>query len=120
MANSKDNLMPIQEVNSRRTREQHSADSRKGGKASVEARRRKKAMREMLELCLEMEDSKGHTYRELATIGLIKGAMKGNAQNYRTILETLGELKEAEENKKQQELSKVEELLLNLEKEANR
>ena len=30
MANEQ-NLMPIEEVNSRRTREQHSEDSRKGG-----------------------------------------------------------------------------------------
>lgn len=121
MANDKlKNLMPIEEVNSRRTREQHSADSRKAGIASGEARRKKKAMREMLETCLEMENDKGMTYRQLATMGLIKGAIKGNAQNYRTILETLGELKEAQENKKQQELSKVEELLLKIEEEANK
>lgn len=38
MANKLNNLMPIEEVNSRRTREQHSADSKKGGIASGKSR----------------------------------------------------------------------------------
>lgn len=49
-----DNLMPIQEVNSRRTREQHSEDSRRAGKASGEARRKKKLMKEQAELLLSL------------------------------------------------------------------
>ena len=48
MANEK-NLMSIEEVNSRRTPEQHSADSSKAGKASGEARRLKAAVRKALE-----------------------------------------------------------------------
>lgn len=48
MANEK-NLMSIEEVNSRRTPEQHSADSSKAGKASGEARRLKAAVRRALE-----------------------------------------------------------------------
>lgn len=48
MANEK-NLMPVEELNSRRTPEQHSADSSKGGKASGEARRLKAAVRKALE-----------------------------------------------------------------------
>lgn len=43
-----ENLMPIEEVNSRRTREQHSADSRKGGIASGKARNFKSLARELL------------------------------------------------------------------------
>lgn len=54
MAN-KQNLMPIEEVNSRRTREQHSADSRKAGKASGEARRKKKSIAEMANMMLNMQ-----------------------------------------------------------------
>ena len=53
MANEQ-NLMPIQEVNSRRTREQHSRDSAKGGKKSGEVRRKRKAMKEQMELLLAM------------------------------------------------------------------
>lgn len=48
MANEK-NLMSIEEVNSRRTPEQHSADSSKAGKASGEARRLKAAVRRALQ-----------------------------------------------------------------------
>ena len=49
--NSLKNLMPIQEVNSRRTREQHSEDSRKAGKASAQ---KKKDMRTLREITLEV------------------------------------------------------------------
>jgi hypothetical protein len=48
---------------------------------------------------LETTNSKGQTYKELSTLGLIKGAIKGNAQNYKTILEVLGELNTSEEEK---------------------
>ena len=53
MANEQ-NLMPIQEVNSRRTREQHSEDSRKAGIKSGEVRRQRKAMKEQMELLLSL------------------------------------------------------------------
>lgn len=110
------NLIPFSE----RSKEEAREMGKKGGIASGETRRQKKAMREMLEMCLEMKDDSGMTYRELATLGLIKGAASGNAQNYRTILETLGELNAIEEDKKKQELSKVEELLSKLTEEANK
>ena len=45
MANKLDNLMPVEELNSRRTREQHSADSRKAGIASGKARQEKATMK---------------------------------------------------------------------------
>lgn len=92
----KDNLIPFSE----RTPEERREWGRKAGIASGEAKRKKKAMKEMLEVCLEMKNNKGLTYRQLATMGLIKGAIKGNAQNYRTILETLGELKIVDEDNK--------------------
>ena len=72
---------------------------RKGGIASGKARKEKATMRETLKLLLETEAKNGQTYKELATIGLIKGAVKGNSNNYRVILETLGELFEAEQKK---------------------
>lgn len=43
----KENLMPIEELNSRRTREEHSKDSKKGGIASGHSRRQKKSMKEL-------------------------------------------------------------------------
>lgn len=67
-------------------------DMSKGGKRSGEVRREKATMRKTLEMLLEEKNSKGITYRELTTLGLIKGAVNGNASNYKTILELLGEL----------------------------
>jgi hypothetical protein len=32
------------------------------------------------------------TYRQLTTLGLLKGAIQGNATNYKTILEAIGEI----------------------------
>jgi hypothetical protein len=67
-------------------------EAKKGGINSGKARREKATMRKTLEMLLEEKNSKGKTYKELATLGLLKGAINGNASNYRTILETLGEL----------------------------
>lgn len=74
MANTK-NLMPVEELNSRRTPEQHSADSKKGGKASVEARRRKKDMKERLQILLSMsiKDGKGADIEKIKNFGSLKG-----------------------------------------------
>ena len=51
MANEQ-NLISAEELNSRRTPEQHRADSAKGGRASGEARRLKAAVRKALEKCV--------------------------------------------------------------------
>lgn len=72
-------------------------EQKKGGKASGKARREKATMRETLKMMLEDipidEGNKDKlTNRELATLGLLKGARLGNASNYKTILETIGEL----------------------------
>ena len=60
MANEQ-NLIPIEQVNSRRTREEHSKDSAKGGKKSGEVRRQRKAMKEQMEMLLSLpfKQSKG-------------------------------------------------------------
>lgn len=89
MANREDNLIPF---TSEQSREEAVKNGRKGGVASGEARREKATMKATLEMLLNETYKNGKTYRELATLGLLKGAIKGNAQNYRTILETLGEL----------------------------
>lgn len=76
-------------------------EAKKGGINSGKARREKKTMKQVLEMMLNDipidEDNKNKlTNQQLATLGLIKGARQGNATNYRTILETLGELVEGE------------------------
>lgn len=80
------NLKPPQSTEEARER------GRKGGIASGKARRERKTMRQTLEYLLEEKGKQGKTYRELATLGLIKGAVNGNSQNYKTILEITGEL----------------------------
>ena len=98
VANKLDNLMSVEELNSRRTPEQHSEDSRKAGIASGKARQEKATMKKALEMLLDEQNKKsGKTYRELATLGLIQGAIKGKSDNYRLILELMGELKQKEE-----------------------
>lgn len=113
---NEENLIPFTE----RTEKEQREIARQGGIASGEARREKATMKATLEMLLNETNKNGKTYRELATLGLLKGAINGNANNYRTILETLGELRQAEEDKKQRELTKVEELLLKIESEANK
>ena len=78
-------------------------EQKKGGVASGKARKEKATMKKTLELMLDevakSEDNKDKlTYRQLATLGLLKGAIQGNATNYRTILESIGELGQEEGN----------------------
>ena len=87
------NLIPFSE----RTEDEQRQIATMGGKASGEARRLKKTFKLALRELLEEEvikDGKptGKTYQDLVNLGLLKGAMKGNAYNYRTMLETIGEL----------------------------
>ena len=89
MANKgQENLIPMSE----RSKDEARAIGQKGGIASGQARREKATMKKTLEMLLEEKDSNGKTYRESTTLGLIEGAVKGNAMNYKTIVELLGEL----------------------------
>lgn len=69
-------------------------DQRAGGIRSGEVRREKATMKKTLEMLLNEKNNKGKTYRELTTLGLIKGAVDGKAENYKTIVQLLGELQE--------------------------
>lgn len=74
-------------------------EQRKGGIASGEARRKKATMLQTLEQCLDAKNEKtGKTYKELATLGLIKGAVNGSSRNY----EIIQQLMEKQEIKEQQ------------------
>ena len=86
MANKNDNLIPQAHV---LTVEEAS----KGGIASGIARREKATMLQTLEQCLNATNNKGQTYKELATLGLIKGAVNGSGKNYE-IIQQLMERKE--------------------------
>ena len=90
MAKGQENLIPLNQ----RTKEEQREIQVAGGKASGEARREKATMKKTLEMLLDEKNNKGITYRELTTLGLIKGATEGKAENYKTILSLLGELEE--------------------------
>ena len=105
MPNEK-NLMPIQEVNSNRTREQHSEDSRKGGKASGVSRRRKRSLKEAADLYLSLPVSDRKMWNKISRrgvdpddidnqmamiIGLTIAATAGDAKAAKVIVDLLGE-----------------------------
>ena len=105
MPNEK-NLMPIQEVNSNRTREQHSEDSRKGGVASGVSRRRKRSLKEAADLYLSLPVSDRRDWNKIARrgvdpedidnqmamiIGLTMAATAGDAKAAKVIVDLLGE-----------------------------
>ena len=69
-------------------------EQRLAGIRSGEVRREKATMKKTLEMLLESKNNKGVSYRELSTLGLIKGATQGKAENYKLMLSLLGELVE--------------------------
>lgn len=81
-----------------RTAEEQREIARMGGIASGKARQEKATMKKTLEMLLNEKNVSGKTYKELATLGLIKGAIEGKAENYRTMIVLLGELEQAQIN----------------------
>ena len=71
---------------------------RKGGIASGEAKRKKATMLSVLEKTLDETNAKGLTYRELVTLGLIKGAMNGSSKNYELITNMMDKKEKNESN----------------------
>lgn len=74
------NLKPV------RTKEEARKRGKNGGKASGEARRERKALKEELLLLL----SKGNTQEKLS-LALINQAMNGNTKAFEVIRDTIGE-----------------------------
>lgn len=93
MANNGENLIG-KGFDSRTTEEQREI-ARKGGKASGEARRRKRDLRRALEMLLEKDytDKKGNiaTGAEAISTKLFEQAMKGNVKAFETIRSTVGQ-----------------------------
>ena len=99
MANKgQENLIPFNE----RTEEEQREIARQGGIASGKARQEKATFKKTLEMLLDEEyikkgKSTGKTYRELITLGQIKSAIDGKAENFKAILSLLGEMEEKHE-----------------------
>ena len=89
-----DNLVSLAD----RTTEEQREIARMGGIASGKVRQEKATMKKTLEMLLNETNNKGKTYRELSTLGLIKGAVDGKAENYKIMLQLLGELVETQPN----------------------
>lgn len=97
----------------RTAKEQHEI-SKQGGIASGKARQEKATMKKALEMLLDEQNKKsGKTYRELATLGLIQGAIKGNALNYKTILEVMGETNLTDDNNINKNILNIADLINN-------
>lgn len=131
MANEK-NLMPIEEVNSRRTREEHSSDSKKAGKKSGEIRRLRAQERKEWQRLLKMAmndgdkekpnnfseaDFKNLSVSNAMKIKIIKNVLdSGSLSGYELIMKYSGI--EAEDNAEPQEENSVETFLDALNKKA--
>lgn len=87
-----ENLIPLNE----RTKEEQREIARQGGIASGKARQEKATFKKTLEMLLDEKNSKGKTYRELITLGQIKSAIDGKAENFKIIMQVLGELQQEE------------------------
>lgn len=105
MANGQENLIPLNE----RTKEEQRQIAKQGGKASGEVRKEKATMKKAVEWLLnsDIKITKGNIYEALknegidisilsstqqATIGLWHGAVTGNANNFKTLMEANGEI----------------------------
>ena len=90
MANEK-NLKPF---TSDQSREKAVKNGRKGGIASGESKRRKKELKELLEIALDKnyktKDGEISGYNAI-TVKLIEQALKGNIRAYTIIRDTLGQ-----------------------------
>ena len=90
MARKEDNLVKGDEAH-KFTPEEHS----KGGKASAEARRKKRDLREALEMLLEKDfkDRNGNVLSgtEVITAKLFEKASKGDVRAFETIRSTVGQ-----------------------------
>ena len=88
-----DNLVSLAD----RTTEEQREIARLGGIASGEARRKKATMLSVLEKTLDevpksqKNNPNGLSYREMVTLGLIKGAINGSGNNYKIISDLVEE-----------------------------
>lgn len=99
-------LMPIEEVNSKRTREKHSEDSKRAGKRSGEVRRQRKLLKDLFKSLLatpipqkELKEKikemglsdEEKNYNTLLGMTTLNEALKGNMKAVEFIRDTIGE-----------------------------
>lgn len=119
MANEK-NLIPIEQVNSRRSREEHSEDSRKGGQKSGEVRRQRKAMKEQMEMLLALPfNLKDNNGNDVADMLSQLGIPKENLDNQMAMVISLWKTAIGNSNQKIQAVREIREIVQETEKTAN-
>ncbi|HPY86156.1 MAG TPA: hypothetical protein PLS20_14140 [Ruminococcus flavefaciens] len=110
MANEQ-NLMPISEVNSRRTREEHSNDSKKAGIASGKARKRKADLRRMAQEVLDgtFKDKHGKEFtgEEAVIQGLVANLADPKGKNWGKAMDLLVELLSANKSREEKQMLKA-------------
>ena len=111
MANEQ-NLMPIEIVNSRRSREQHSEDSRKGGQKSGEVRRQRKVMKEQMEMLLSLpfniKDNNGNDVAEmLSELGIEKESIDNQMAMIISLWQTATNSKSAQQIQAVREIREI-------------
>ena len=115
--------MPIEEVNSRRTREEHSKDSQKAGIASGKARREKKTIQKILSELLDGQIKDSPQFAKLASkmgvesdksvkdiftmVCLLNSVKSGNLGDLERLSKLLGEDKQNENADVLSKLDKV-------------
>lgn len=87
MRAGQENLIPFDQLTEERQREIRSM----GGKASQEARRRRKSIKEELEILLEIVDKDGHTNQEKISMALLKKASQGDTRAFEVIRDSIGQ-----------------------------
>jgi hypothetical protein len=89
MANNKENLKSFTEL----TAEEQRKIASMGGKASVKARRRKKELKELLEIALSQPSVDGVSEDNWTAItaALINKAISGDTKAYEVIRDTIGQ-----------------------------
>lgn len=128
VANKNDNLITPQELNSRLTPEQRKINTSKAGKASARARKKKKDMKEMLTLLLELDVKSEKVKEELKKTGIkekemtnqmalmvsvLNKAMRGDMKAVTFVRDTIGEkpIERAEVETKSTEASLLAEIV---------
>ena len=83
-----ENLKPFNTLTEREQRELAS----KGGKASVEARRKKKRFKELFEMVLDEKNEEGEKNDVAIVKAMVKKATKGSVMAFESIRDTTGEI----------------------------
>lgn len=106
MANTQ-NLKPF---TSNQSREEAVKNGQKGGKASGDSKRKKKAFKNALIALLETENKDGKTYQDAVVVGLVRRSATGDPRAIELLLRIIGETPEGS-SAQDQTLQKAHELL---------